>query len=168
MYWPDARVHEIGDYRETLLSIGCAIVDAAGPITFKHLCDRMARLHGFQRTGSEIKRTIWRVIHRARARSRGPDDTDEFWPKDVHVAAWIPFRGMMVDGVVRSWSDLPFPEKLGLARAILAQNDSDPEFAMSRQVGLSRLRANTRQEIEAIVAVAQDELKSAGNWPQEH
>jgi hypothetical protein len=156
----DAKRFYDDDYQEIILSIGCTIVDKAGPITCKHLCDRIARLHGFQRTGPEIKRTIWRVMHRARGLSQDPDNAEVFWPKGADVAGWIPFRGMKVDGVVRTWSDLPFPEKLGLAHEILSRNEPDPALEMSRQLGLSRLRAVTRQQIEAVVVAAQDLFNS--------
>ncbi|MGP1395713.1 MAG: DUF3320 domain-containing protein [Inquilinaceae bacterium] len=148
------------DYRETLQSIGCRIVDAAGPITFKHLCDQIARLHGFQRTGPEIKRIIWRAMSRVRARSRGPDEVEVLWPDGMRISTYVPFRGMKVAGVARNWSDLPYPEKLGLANEILIDNHADPGLAMSRAVGLTRLRNNTRQEIEAVLAVARDDAES--------
>jgi len=148
------------DYRKTLLSIGCALVDEAGPITLKHLCDRIARQHGFRKTGSKILRTISGVMQRARVISREPDGSEVYWPNGVDISNSIPFRGMEVKGVRRGWADLPYPEKLGLACEVLSQSNADPALAMSRRLQLSRLRANTRQEIEAVISHAQEDRRS--------
>jgi very-short-patch-repair endonuclease len=150
------------DYRETLQSIGCGIVDEVGPMTFKHLCDRIARLHGFQRTGSEIRRIVDRAMRRARPRSHTRGDEEVFWPGDLPVAEWVRFRGLEVAGEQRTWAEIPFPERLGLARATLAEDPPEPEFVMSRAVGFGRLRARTRSEINAILARARQTLDEEG------
>jgi hypothetical protein len=147
------------DYRGTLRSIACEIVDASGPMTFKHLCDRIARLHGFQRTGSEIKRIVRTAMQGARARSQDGGDDEVFWPEGLPVADWIAYRGLEVNGQVRSWQEIPFPERLGLARETLLQHHPEPDLAMGRALGLSRLRTRTRWELNDLLARARESLK---------
>ena len=154
------------DYRQTLRSIGCEIVDETGPMTFKHLCDRVARLHGFQRTGSEIKRIVWMVMRDARARSHHGGDSEVFWPEGSAVSDWIAYRGLKANGETRSWQDIPLPERLGLAREILQQDHPEPDLAMSRALGFSRLRDRMRWELNDLLARARETLKREGQADQ--
>jgi hypothetical protein len=150
------------DYRRTLRSIGCALVDESGPMTFKYLCDRIARLHGFQRTGSEIKRIVGVAMKSARTCSHEGGDDPVFWPEGGSVSDWIPYRGLAVNGEARSWHEIPSPERLGLARDILQQDHPEPALAMGRALGFSRLRTSTRFELNDLLAQARETLKSQG------
>jgi len=152
------------DYHPMLRSIGCKIIDRAGPITFKHLSDRIARLHGFQRTGSEIKRVVWTAMNGARQRSREDDDMEIYWPEGTDVVEWIDFRGLKVDGEARSLHDVPLPERLGLAREILKQEHPEPDLAIGRALGLSRLRTKTRWELNDLLGRAREMLKREGHF----
>ncbi|MFN9944142.1 MAG: DUF3320 domain-containing protein, partial [bacterium] len=53
-------------YLSTLRPICVDIIDMMGPITFVHLAEKVARAHGFQRTGSEIKKRVWAAVGRQR------------------------------------------------------------------------------------------------------
>src|SRR5690606_34232834 len=52
-----ARFYEPG-YIRTLTALTCDLVDRYGPMTFRHLSELVARAHGFQRTGSQIKSQV--------------------------------------------------------------------------------------------------------------
>src|SRR3546814_19106973 len=59
-------------------------------------------------------------------------------------------------GVERSWADVPYPEKLGLALQVLEEGpddapDNDPPAAMAGVLGLSRLRQTTRAEFAVLL-----------------
>ena len=47
-------------------------------------------------------------------------------------------RTAAVYGETRHWADVPIPEKLGLARQILAISAADPEDAMRGAIGMAR------------------------------
>jgi len=147
-------------YRETLRLIAWEIIDGEGPITSKFLCERVARLHGFQRTGSEIKRTIQGTLKGTRTQTHGGGDDAVLWPKDRIASEWTPFRGLEINGATRGWADVPIPEKLGLARQILAQRLPEPETTMRETLGMARLRTSTRIEIQALLEKAQADLAS--------
>jgi len=151
---PDGSRFYEDSYRETLRLIVWNIIDGEGPITFKHLCERVARLHGFQRTGSHIKETISQALKTTRSRSHGKGDGAVIWPKDKAISEWVPFRGLNLNGESRHWADVPLPEKLGLARMIAAQSSPDPENAMREALGMARLRAKTRAEIKSLLEAA--------------
>lgn len=145
-------------YKETLRSIVWDIVDSEGPIISRYLCERVARLHGFQRTGSQIKETIQSVLKGTRPRSHGTGDDAVFWPKNMAVSEWVAFRGLMLQGESRAWADVPKPEKLGLARMILGRSLPDPENAIREAIGMSRLRTRTRVEINGLFEEARAQL----------
>ena len=147
-------------YRDTLRSILWETVDGEGPIIAKYLCERVARLHGFHRTGSEIKRTILAALKRTRAQSHGEGEDAVIWPKDMVASEWAAFRGLDIGGYQRRWGEVPLPEKLGLARMITIQEPSEPESAMREALGMARPRTATRLEIKALLEKARADLES--------
>ena len=126
-----------------------------GPITFKYLSTRLARLHGFQKTGRQIKSQVWKAVAKRRKHSRTEDGQTVFWPDGMDPAKIVPFRGLHVQGEDRSWTDIPRPELLGLAIDIIKGGHSgDPVNVMSRRLGLARLTQVTRKELTAIIEAA--------------
>ena len=146
---PD-RFYEPG-YRMTLRRLASAIVDEAGPIRFKHLCEIIARRHGFQRTGKQIKSQIWAAIKDARRYTAEPDGQKVFWPAGAEPSDIVAFRGPMPGGHERSWREVPRAEMLGLAAKAITQG-GDPVETMAAALGLKRLATGTREELEAVLA----------------
>ncbi len=152
---PD-RFHEPG-YDRVVARLAGSIIDAQGPVTFRHLAEQIARTHGFLRTGSAINQRVWAVAQRLRRVESTPDGHKVFWPDGIEPKRSIPFRGS--GSVERAWTDVPYPERLGLAEAVLAEASADPAALMARQIGLGRLSAKTRLELEELLALA---AKSGG------
>ena len=143
------------EYRRVIQSRGTTLVDQLGPISFRHLSDLIARAHGFQRTGSQIKRQVWTALSKSRKSTRTPNNETVLCPEGTAPTMTIAFRGLRVNGDERGWSDVPYPEKLGLAIEIAQRGHSqDPAAAMAARIGLSRLRQVTRDELEALVVAA--------------
>jgi very-short-patch-repair endonuclease len=145
-----SRFYEPG-YRMVLRKIATGIVDDIGPVTFKHLCELIARQHGFQRTGKQIKSQVWASIKGARANKATEDGQTVFWPENMTPAEIIAFRGPAPGGVERSWRDIPHPEMLGLAAKAISEG-GDPVDAMASKLQLKRLAGGTREQLEAVVA----------------
>jgi hypothetical protein len=148
-------------YLSTLRPICVDIIDKMGPITFVHLAEKVARAHGFQRTGSEIKKRVWAAVGRQRKNTRAPDGSNTFWPQGMEPMTHIPYRGEVVGGEARPWSAAPYVERLGLAVKIVHTVPSSERLAeMARQIGVGRLRAKTRDELvellESAGAIKQD------------
>ena len=143
-------------YLKTIAALGCEVIDSEGPITFKLLSERIARRHGYQRTGREIKRVVWRAVQRKRRYTAAPDGQKIFWPKNTEPCSHLPFRGLEVNGQPRGWNDVPYPEKLGLVKSVLstAHPAADIPALCASRIGLGRLRARTRAELEALVEEA--------------
>ncbi len=148
------RFYEPG-YLNVLRSCGSELIDTHGPITFQHLSEKLARAHGFQRTGSQIKKQVWAAVSKARRSTRTPKGETVFWPDGAQPSLAVPFRGLTVADEERSWHDVPYPEKLGLAFASLdSGRNPDEAAAMAAKIGLARLRQKTRKELEALLETA--------------
>ena len=143
------------DYAEVIAELANFYVDELGPVTFKHVSERIARLHGFKRTGSEIKSRIWSEIRKSRQNSRDPDGHTTFWPKGFVPQVVFNFRGMTVNGSERSWADIPYSEKLGLAvEALGAGISKDPIATMTERLGRGRIVAAVRDQFAALLSEA--------------
>lgn len=152
---PEADRFYDSDYIPKLGNMALPIIDSTGPITFKDLSARLARLHGFRKTGSRIKSQVWKAVAKRRKHSRTEDEQTVFWPDGMDPAEVVPFRGLRVRGEDRSWTDIPRPELLGLAIDIMKGGRSgDPVDVMSRRLGLARLTRATRKELTAVIEAA--------------
>jgi len=151
---PD-RFYDVA-YLPTLISLSCDFVDRLAPITFRRLSELVARAHGFQRTGSQIKSQVWSATFKRRPHSRDKYQETIFWPDGKGPAQVVAFRGMTIGGERRDWSHIPHPEKLGLALDILASGRGDFPSLMAQRIGFARLRQTTRTELELLLEEAQD------------
>ena len=151
---PD-RYYEKEYLLRVLRPYACDLIDRLGPITFRHLSDVIARAHGFQRTGSQIKQQVRAAVSKARRVSKTPQGGTIFWPQNSQPTYMIPFRGMKVNGEARTWQDISHPERLGLAIETLNSHAGhDPASVMANCLGLSRLRRSTRTELDALLVEA--------------
>ena len=142
-------------YKPVLQTLCLGLIDHFGPVTFDGLATRIARAHGFQRTGSEIKKAVWAVVDKRRPASRTAVDETVFWPEGSKPQIYVQYRGREVQGEPRGWIDTPYPEKLGLAVATLKTHSADAApAAMALQIGLGRLRNSTRLELKRLLATA--------------
>ncbi len=157
-----ARFYEPG-YVRTLTILTCDLVDRLGPMTFRHLSELVARAHGFQRTGSQIKSQVWSAISKSRRHSRdGKGGESTIWPKGMDPLQVVPFRGMTVAGEQREWPYVPYPEKLGLAIEIRTRaRGDDLAGQMANRIGLARLKQTTRAELEDLLKDAQSATREA-------
>lgn len=157
------RFHE-PEYRRVLETFAAELIDRLGPVTFKHLSEMIARAHGFQRTGPRIKKQVWAAITKSRRSSKSPKAEVVFWPHGSEPGKAISFRGLIVNGEERTWQDVPYPEKLGLAVDIIkSPRVHDPAAEMAARIGLARLRQATREELEALLIAARETFTADSN-----
>jgi hypothetical protein len=63
------------------------------------------------------------------------------------------FRGLKIGQLDRTWSDIPYTEKLGLASEVLSQQ-GDPISILAERIGLGRLLPRTREQLNALLSEA--------------
>jgi hypothetical protein len=137
-------------YRGNLRNMIDYVVEIEGPIYFDVLIDRIARAHGFQRSGETVQRIIRAALGRARFPATREGDREIIWPQNAAPGARSPYRG--AGG--REHGDVPLPELAGLADFLRAQGleeDEDLIRGMQEHFGLGRLAISTRQRFEAAI-----------------
>jgi hypothetical protein len=124
------------------------VVEAEGPLRDDVLCRRIARHHGWQRTGGRIVDRVMSLAKKIYTPVRDLDDQIFFWPSSSTAATWPRFRRPNGEG--RPMDEICFPELRALASEILdaTHPEPDPIVAMARTAGLGRMRAASRERLE--------------------
>jgi superfamily I DNA and/or RNA helicase len=147
------------EYQFKVRNLGLGLIDRVGPITHRHLSKKIARLHGFKRTGKKIRQIVSRSISNSRTFERDPEGERIYWPENCQPEKIISFRGIEIEGDRRYFDEIPYPEKLGLAyEAVLdcvgRSETRDPIDYIVRKLELSRLTETTREQIEKLIVEA--------------
>ncbi len=141
-------------YDKVLLPMISHVVEVEGPVLDAVLARRIARAHGWQRTGARIQE---RVVGLAACAHRGTSEDvgTFFWRSDLEPGAAIGFR-RAADENVRSVDEVCLPELIALAREVLSSGLTAEAavLAMARELGLQRLRAASRGRFEEAMAQA--------------
>jgi very-short-patch-repair endonuclease len=136
-------------YDTTLTAMIAHVVDIEGPVREDVLAKRIARAHGWARTGARIRDRVIEVA--AQAHPTTTEDVGTFyWPKNAGPSTPYPFRRPL-DGTVRSIDEIALQELASLARDLQAQGLTEEEglTAMAREAGLQQLRKAARERLEA-------------------
>ncbi|MBV1952668.1 MAG: DUF3320 domain-containing protein [Cycloclasticus sp.] len=145
------------EYVPIIEVIAKRFIDQTGPITFKYLSTKIARAHGFQRTGSQIKKQVWTAISKTRNYNKTPDQQTVFWPEGEKIIEVCDFNGTKKDSE-RSWAEVPYPEKLGVAVSVVKEGNPDLIGQMALVIGLGRLRQTTKDELAILLSAAKNIL----------
>ena len=140
-------------YRQTLRDMVAAVMAAEAPIREDMLAKRIARAHGWLRTGSRIRDQI--ALH-----LRDLDATDEqtgrfLWPKGS-INDSIAYRQPAGDDDRRPVAEISIAELVGCVEAnpdLL--DESDPALSFARLIGLDRLAQASRERLEEALTKAQ-------------
>ncbi|WP_208852361.1 DUF3320 domain-containing protein [Roseomonas genomospecies 6] len=135
------------EYTAPLQAMIDHVITVEGPVRDDVLARRIARTHGWLRTGSKIRD---RVVTLARARF--PMVQEEvgafFWPAGADQTRWPSFRRPAGDEP-RPVDEIALPELVALARAVKDEGitGEDAITAMARDAGLQKLRAASRDRL---------------------
>jgi hypothetical protein len=144
------RFYEVG-YRGTLRSMVDHVVETEGPIYFDVLVDRIARAHGFMRSGETVQKIVGSSLGRGRFPTSKDGERQIVWPQGAATCDRAAYRG----SGGRDHADIPLPELAGLAQRLRSTGlNEDEEIirGMQEHFGLGRLAASTRERFEAAVA----------------
>jgi very-short-patch-repair endonuclease len=136
------KFYETG-YRPVLQRMVADVIAREGPVMESVLVHRIARAHGFQRSGPRIQETIQGVIEGKFRKSREGDRTI-YWPEGADYTGFWPLRGPGPDP--RPVADIPLAELAARAREILRETTAVDEIVarMAQDLGLGRIRQPTR------------------------
>ena len=147
-------------YRETLRAMIAAVIETESPLRTDILCQRIARVHGWLRTGGKIRERI--DIH-LREFDRTQESSGEFIWKTGSVTDFLPYRAPSGDEARRAIPDIPLAE---LAAVVQANPDLleelDPARELARLIGVERLAAGSRSRLDEAIARASAGPSEAG------
>lgn len=145
-------------YDMVLSALITHVVNHEGPILDDVLAQRVARAHGWVRTGARIRE---RVIQLAQANCRSSDEDIGafYWPKDLDPAAPLAFRRPGNEDNVRPVDEICLPELVALAREVRDAGLRGEAIyqAMARELGLQKLRASSRVRLEKAIQLTVEE-----------
>jgi very-short-patch-repair endonuclease len=145
---PNADTFFERSYDGALGTMIAYVVQQEGPIRDEVLARRIARAHGWLRTGGRIQERVVQLAARMH-RSTTEDVGAFFWTQPV-PSQTIAFRRPPA-GTLRPVEDIAIEELAGLAGELRSAGmDAEAGVAaMAREIGLQRLRAASRERLEA-------------------
>lgn len=126
------------------------VIEEEGPILDSTLARRIARVHGWTRTGSRIRDRIVSVADREY--SKVEEDAGQFyWPRRLPNREAIAYRQPADADNIRPIDEICSLELLALARSFADQSlvGDDLVYAMARELGVSKVSASTRARIQS-------------------
>lgn len=126
------------------------VIEEEGPILDSTLARRIARVHGWTRTGSRIRDRIVSVADREY--SKVEEDAGQFyWPLRLPNREAIAYRQPADADNIRPIDEICSLELLALARSFADQSlvGDDLVYAMARELGVSKVSASTRARIQS-------------------
>lgn len=147
---PD-RFHDFA-YRDTLRAMIGAVIETESPLRTDILCQRIARAHGWLRTGGKIRE---RIDMHLRDFDRTEESSGEFIWKSGDVTDTRTYRAPANDDARRAIPDIPLAELTAVVRANVDLFDEpDPARELARLLGVERLAAGSRARLDEAIARA--------------
>lgn len=131
------------------------VVQHEGPVLDAVLARRIARAHGFQRTGSRIQERVEHIARQCVGSTEEAAGTF-YWPDGVTPGANVAFRWPFDEDSTRGVDEICEQELLSLAHWVVGSGKSGEEalIVMARELGLMKLRAASRGRLEAALELA--------------
>jgi very-short-patch-repair endonuclease len=150
----DADAFYASAYDARLIAMIEHVAAVEGPVRDDVLAKRIARAHGWARTGPKIRDRIMTLV-----RGRLPMSQEEtglfIWASESDITGFPAFR--RPTGLeARPIDEIAMPELATLAREVLAMGiiGEAAVAAMARETGFQRLRAVNRERLERALALA--------------
>ncbi|MGB7344846.1 MAG: DUF3320 domain-containing protein, partial [Pirellulaceae bacterium] len=138
-------------YTKSIRQMALNVVEAEGPVRDDLVAKRIARAHGFARTGAKIKQRVLETVSELTATRESAGTF--LWPSG-NVLESLPFRYSSSDDDRRSLDEIPMPELVGLIQSEKHHlENEDPALAYAREIGLARLAKSARQRIESAIEI---------------
>ncbi|MGJ7497823.1 DUF3320 domain-containing protein [Variovorax sp. RT4R15] len=139
-------------YDASLAKMIAHVVAREGPLLDSVIARRIARVHGWQRTGARIHERV--VSLAAKAFEGTQDEAGVFyWPGLAGAEEHAAFRRASVDA--RPVDEICIQELTSLARKVLASTAGEAAVtAMGEELGLGRIRAASRARLLSALSLA--------------
>lgn len=145
------------DYETVLNSMIALTLKHEAPIYEDVLVARIARAHGFQRSGDRIQKAVSKVVGR-KYRKTQDDGRTVVWGENFPEKVLVSYRKS--ESEVRSHADTPVAELASLALPYIRVRLADHEilYSMANHFQLGRLREATRVRFQSAIDLARRAL----------
>jgi very-short-patch-repair endonuclease len=138
------RFHD-QDYAGALRQMIDRVVAAESPIRDSLLVDRIARAHGFKRSGRQIRDRVMSVARGVAHVDTEPSGASFVWPDASAPAAWERARYPHSTNDIRAIEDIALPELAAAIRSCSGAEDALSDAA--RRFGIKRVSAAARTRL---------------------
>jgi len=139
-------------YRDTLRAMVAAVIETESPLRTDILCQRIARAHGWLRTGPKIRE---RIDMHLRDFDRTHESSGEFIWKPGEVTEVRVYRPPHGEEARRGILDIPLAELAAVVRSHPNLLDEpDPARELARMLGVERLAGGSRARLDEAIARA--------------
>ncbi|WP_128290555.1 DUF3320 domain-containing protein [Afifella aestuarii] len=136
-------------YRQTLHDMVQAVIEAEAPVREDILAQRIARAHGWQRTGRRIRDQIAKHLREV---DRTEESSGDFLWKKGTVASRVAYRPPAGPAHRRAVGEIAIAELSDVVEANLALLDEDdPPLVLARLIDVERLSASARARLEEAI-----------------
>jgi very-short-patch-repair endonuclease len=144
----DAQQFHMPAYTPVLCQMIEQVLRQEAPIRDTVLVQRIARAHGFQRSGRLIRDRVLELaeLHH-HVQDAGPDEVF-IWHAEGDMAGWATYRVPVSANDTRSIEDVA-AEELRMAAATI--DAADPALEVARLLGVKRLTGAARERVERIL-----------------
>ena len=137
------RFHEPA-YNAALREMIARVMTAEAPIRDECLVERIARAHGFRRSGRAIRDRVMTLARATTHVTREADGATFLWPDSVAPGVWDRPRYPATGDDIRPLEDIALPE---LTAALRACSGEDRAADAARALGVRRLSAAGRDRL---------------------
>jgi hypothetical protein len=150
---PKAELFYQREYGSVLRRMVAHVIEVESPVYDNVLVARIARAHGFHRSGGNIKERVLTAVEHRFPRTN-EDGRTVFWKETSISNLPVPYRAAPVD--VRPHPDIPIAELAGLAAPYVRLRMGEEQIlkSMSNEFGLTRLREATRERFARAIMLA--------------
>ncbi len=129
------------------------VVEIEGPVLGAVLARRIARAHGWQRTGSRIRERV-ETLAAMQFKTTEEDVGTFYWPAGLSPDGPVVFRRVAEDSA-RAVDEICMAELGALAKQMIAAGfvGENAVAAMAREVGLHQIRAASRGRLEKAMSI---------------
>lgn len=141
-------------YEATLMRLIGHVLEKEMPILDELLVNRIARAHGFQRSGRVIQERVLEIATRHYHLRRDPVGGCFVWQDPKTAETWSAYRTPVTEESARKIEEIAFEE---LRAAIPDIRDGDVPVEIARLFGIRRLAASGRARLEAVLLESERE-----------
>lgn len=144
----NADLFHTPEYTSVLMEVIHHVLQQEAPILDSLLVQRIARAHGFQRSGRLIRDRVLELAERNHHLQKAGPDEQFVWHSQEDVATWSSYRVPVSANDARSVEEIA-AEELRVAAALVDAGDQALEIA--RLLGVKRLTGPARERIERVL-----------------